>query len=129
MRKLQQISDSELEIMHVIWHNDNSALFTHIMSALDGQSKSWKTNTVLTFLARLTEKGFVSTKKHGRLNEYVAVVSYNEYIDEQTKTFVHKIFGGNAKSLVSSLLKQDYINSDDMDELREFWEGGTGKDE
>ncbi len=124
-----QISESELEIMRVIWDGGGSALFGQIMDRLNGMEKSWKPNTVLTFLARLIDKGVISTVKHGRINEYTTLLTEQAYLAEQTRSFVHKVYGGNAKNLVSSLLKQDYISSQDMDELKRFWEEGEIQDE
>lgn len=129
MKKIQQISDSELEIMRIIWGSDGSALFAEIMAGLNEKDKNRSQNTVLTFLARLIDKGIVSTVKHGRINEYVASISEQDYIAEQTKNFVDKVCGGNAKNLVSSLLKQDYISSKDAEELNKFWRDGMGANE
>lgn len=129
MRKFQQISDSEMEVMRIIWNNGGSAMFAHIMNALEEKDREWKAKTVLTFLARLIDKGIISTVKHGRNNEYIALISAQDYLTEQTKTFVHKVYGGNAKHLISSLLKQDFITSKDMDELKKFWEEGINIDE
>lgn len=124
MNKIQQISDSELEIMQIIWSNKGAALFAEITAELNEQDKCWKTNTVLTFLSRLVEKGMLTVKKRGRLNEYIALISESEYMSEQTKTFLDKIYKGNAKNLIASLLKHDYISSSDFAELNEFWNGG-----
>ena len=120
----QQISDSELEIMKIIWSNNDSALFSKITSELKMKSKSFKTNTVLTFLSRLVEKDMLIVEKRGRLNEYIALISESEYMNAQTKAFLDKVYHGNAKNLVSSLLKQDCLTSDDFEELSKFWNGG-----
>lgn len=127
MGKVQKISDSELKIMRIIWSNQGSMLFADIISELNEKDKVWKTNTVLTFLSRLVEKEMISIIKRGRLNVYIALISEDEYLAEQTKTFLDKIYSGNAKNLVSSLLKQDYISSDDIVELNKFWNGGESE--
>ena len=88
------------------------------------KSKSFKTNTVLTFLSRLVEKDMLIVEKRGRLNEYIALISESEYMNAQTKAFLDKVYHGNAKNLVSSLLKQDCLTSDDFEELSKFWNGG-----
>ncbi len=124
MGNIQQISDSELEIMRIIWLNKGSVLFADIITKINEQDKPWKTNTVLTFLSRLVEKEMLMIKKRGRLNEYIALVSESEYMAEQTRSFLDKIYSGNAKTLVSSLLQQDYLTSDDFAELNKFWNGG-----
>lgn len=126
MDKNPQLSDAQLDIMRIIWQNGGSIMFAELSEALNNQGKIWKTNTVLTFLARLAERGMVEVRKHGRLNEYVALLSEGEYLSAQTRSFVEHVYGGNAKHLVSALLGQNYLSGDDYEELKRFWNGGKG---
>lgn len=124
MQFIRQISDSELELMRIIWAKGGNALFSEIMSEVKEKNKNWKANTVLTFLSRLVDKGMLMTQKKGRLNEYISLVSENDYTIEQTKTFLNKVYNGNVKNLFSTLIQQDCITSDDFQELQNFWNGG-----
>ncbi len=54
---LQQISESELTLMQIIWQNEGHALYSQIMEQLAAQQNDWKKNTVLTLLSRLMAKG------------------------------------------------------------------------
>lgn len=127
MEKRQPISDSELELMRIVWARGGRARFAEVMEALVAQEKEWKANTVLTFLSRLVEKEMLAVEKRGRLNIYVALLREEDYADSQTRSFLDRIYGGNAGRLVSSLLKQDCLTADDLEELRAFWEkGGQG---
>lgn len=76
----QQISDSELELMKIIWGNGKTAMYAYIMSELDKSGNEWKKNTVLTLLSRLIEKGFLTISKIGRRNEYTALVDEKDYL-------------------------------------------------
>ena len=120
----RQLSDSELELMRVIWSRGGRARFAQVMETLAGQWKDWKANTVLTFLSRLVEKEMLAVEKNGRLNVYVALLREEDYADQQTRSFLDKVYGGNAGRLVSSLLKQDCLTAEDLDELKAFWEKG-----
>ncbi len=125
MEKFQAMSDSEIEIMQIIWANKGSILFAELLNELESKQKNWKPNTVLTFLARLSDKGILTTEKKGRLNVYISLVSENDYLEAQAKTFLDKVYGGNVKGLISALLKSDGLSSQDFDELKTFWnEGG-----
>ena len=127
MEKRQPISDSELELMRIVWARGGRARVAEVMEALAAQEKEWKANTVLTFLSRLVEKEMLAVEKRGRLNIYVALLREEDYADSQTRSFLDRIYGGNAGRLVSSLLKQDCLTADDLEELRAFWEkGGQG---
>lgn len=117
----QQISESELVLMKIIWKNGGAALYSYIMEELEKDKKEWKNNTVLTLLSRLVEKKFLKVKKIGRRNEYVATVTETEYQTTQTHSFLNKVYGGNVKNLVSTLLQQDILSAEELKEIEAFW--------
>ena len=117
----QQISESELVLMNIIWKNGGTALYSFIMEELEKEKKEWKKNTVLTLLSRLIDKKFLKTNKIGRRNEYAALVTQQEYQAMQTHSFLDRIYGGNVKNLVSTLLQEDIISSGDLKEIEDFW--------
>ena len=117
----QQISDSELELMKIIWANGGTALYAFIMRQLEESGSEWKKNTVLTLLSRLIEKGFLTIRKIGRRNEYAALVCEKDYLTSQTKTFLNKVYEGNVTGLISTLVQQDILSPEDFDALKRFW--------
>lgn len=121
---IPQVSDSELELMKIVWANDGSALYAHIMEELAKAGRTWQKNTVITLLSRLVEKGLLKTKKLGRRNEYTAVVTEADYQAAQTQTLLNKLYEGSARGLVATLIQRDLLTSEDYEELRLFWEGG-----
>ena len=121
--KVQQISESELILMKIIWKNEGAALYSFIMDELEKDNNEWKKNTVLTLLSRLVEKKYLKTKKIGRRNEYVALISEKEYQTIQTHSFLDKIYEGNVKNLVSTLLQQDILSAEELSEIEKFWRG------
>lgn len=121
----QQVSDSELEILKIIWANGGSALYAHIKEELSKTGRTWQKNTVITLLSRLVDKGIVKTSKIGRRNEYTAIVSEEGYQTAQTQTLLNKLYEGSAKDLVSTLIRQDMISAEDYEELKKFWGSGA----
>lgn len=120
-----QISDSELELMKIIWENGGTALYAQIMEALQKAGRTWQKNTVITLLSRLADKGFLKTSKIGRRNEYTAAVSEAEYQTVQTRTLLNKFYSGDAKGLVLTLLRQELFSEEDYEEVKQFWEKGN----
>lgn len=118
---IRQISESELVLMNIIWKNGGEALYSLIMEELEKDNNEWKNNTVLTLLSRLVEKGFLKVRKIGRRNEYVATLSEAEYQSIQTHSFLEKVYGGNVKNLVSTLLRQDILSEEELKEIELFW--------
>ncbi len=125
---VQQISDTELEIMKIIWGNPEEAtLFPYIMDGLAARGKPCQKNTLIVLLTRLVNKGFLSARKIGRRNEYTTLVLETEYQTAQTKNFLNKIYEGSAKSLVSNLILGDLLADEEYEELRKLLEKGKGQ--
>lgn len=124
---IQQVSDSELELMKIVWASGGSAQYAAIMEALAKSGKTWQKNTVITLLSRLVDKGLLKTSKIGRRNEYIALVSESGYQSAQARRFLNKLYAGDAKSLVAALIQGDMLSEDDYLELKRFWEKGGGE--
>lgn len=125
---MQQISESELVLMKIIWKNGGTALYSHIMEELEKDKNEWKKNTVLTLLSRLVEKKFLRIDKIGRRNEYRAIVAEQEYQTSQTRNFLNKVYEGNVSGLVSTLLQQDILSEEELKEIEAFWESRKGRE-
>ncbi len=122
---VQQVSDSELELMRIIWAKGGRVLYAQIMDELAAAGSRWQKNTVITLLSRLVEKGLLKTNKIGRRNEYAALVTEADYQALQTEKLIKKFYEGNAKGLVSTLIQRDMLTAEDYEELRQFWEEGN----
>ncbi len=122
---MQQISDSELEIMKIIWENPQEVtLFPYIMEELAARGKPCQKNTLIVLLSRLINKEFLKAKRIGRRNEYTALVSETEYQTAQTKNFLDKVYEGNVKELVSNLISGDLLTDEEYKELKKLLEKG-----
>ncbi len=51
----------------------------------------------------------------------MATVTEAEYQTMQTHRFLDKVYGGNVKNLVSTLLRQDILSADELKEIETFW--------
>ena len=118
-----QVSDSELELLKIIWASGGTALYAQILEKLTQSGHTWQKNTVITLLSRLVEKGFLKTGKIGRRNEYTAVVSEADYQAAQTQALVNKLYEGSARDLVAALIRREALSAQDFQELKRFWEG------
>lgn len=119
---MQQISDYEFELMKVIWANGGTALYAEIAAALSAKGMDWTKNTIITLLSRLTDKGLLKAYKLGHRNNYTAIISAHEYRTTQTENFLHKVYEGNAKGLVSTLIQKDLLSVSDYKDLKKYWD-------
>lgn len=121
----QQISDTEFEIMKIIWaSSEDTTLFSYIMDTLAAAGRPCQKNTLIVLLSRLVSKGFLSARKIGRRNEYTALVSEAEYQTAQTKKFLDKIYEGSVGGLVSNLISGDMLTDQEYEELRMLLDKG-----
>ena len=60
---IQQVSDSELELMKIIWANGGKALYAQISDGLTNNGYTWQKNTIITLLSRLVDKGLLCLSK------------------------------------------------------------------
>lgn len=121
-----QVSDSELNLLKIIWANGGTAFYAHIMAELSKAGCAWQKNTVIKLLSRLADKEMVKIRKIGRKNEYIAVVSEQDYQKAQARTLLNKLYDGSAKGLVSTLIQGDMISVEEYEELKQFWEKEEG---
>ena len=118
----QQVSDSELTLMKILWSAGGSAKYAAIMEELEKSGNTWQKNTVITLLSRLADKGMLKTSKAGRRNEYIALVTEADYQSAQARTLVSKLYAGSAKGLVATLIQGEMLSEEEYRELKRFWE-------
>ncbi len=122
MKQMERISDAELEILKLLWESGEALSSAQINDTLK-ERMGWEKSTTRTLVARLLEKRAISQEKRD-MYYYSANVMEKDYLTEQTKSFLSRLYKGNAKDLVASLVEQDYIKPEDIDELRAFWKEG-----
>lgn len=125
MQDIVKISDAESEVMKVLWVSKMPMTERNILDALDVGS-DWSPTTIKTLLKRLLDKGAVRREKK-EVFYYYPVLDEADFAKVRTVDLLNKVFGGNAKNLVSAMLNQDMISADDIDELKSYWKKGKNK--
>lgn len=115
-----KISQSELDVMNVLWRE--APLGASEVSAQLAESKDWSDRTVKTLLARLVEKGALSTEKDGRRFLYTPTVSREAYAGPAARNFAKRLFGGRAAPLVAHLAEGEGLSDEDIAELETLLE-------
>ena len=111
-----KISDSELEVMRVLWQAGDALPVTEIREALQ-RSRGWEATTVKTLISRLVTKGVLKQEKRG-VFYYSPLVSEAEYNDWATHDLISRVYHGSARDLVAALVRSDGLTQSDIDELR-----------
>ena len=114
---IKRLPDGEFTILKVIWQLPNPTTSAQIMEKL-GEDNHWKPQTLLTVLARLTEKGFLESVRKGRERQYTAIISEDEYIEVETSDFLKRYSGHSMGGLVKTLFSSNSLSDNELDELR-----------
>ena len=114
---IKRLPDGEFTILKVIWQLPNPTTSAQIMEKL-GEDNHWKPQTLLTVLARLTEKGFLESVRKGRERQYTAIISEDEYLEVETSDFLKRYSGHSMGGLVKTLFSSNSLSDTELDELR-----------
>ncbi len=115
----KKLGEAELEIMQVIWNSEAPVTSNYILKELQDRRK-WQLSTLMTSLARLSDKGFVSCDRSTGSNLYTAVISENEYKAGASRHFLEKLYNNSIQNMVATLYSNKAIKSSDVEELRNF---------
>lgn len=114
-----KISDSELEVMRVLWHAGDALPVTEIRETLQ-RSRGWEATTVKTLISRLVTKGVLKQEKRS-VFYYSPLISEAEYNDWATHDLISRVYHGSARDLVAALVRSDGLTQSDIDELRDLF--------
>lgn len=117
-----KITDSEVEVMRILWASETELPMAEIRKSLEKTSK-WESSTIKTLLRRLCEKGVVEAIRK-EVFYYKPLVSETEYNEYTTQSLIDRLYAGSAKNLVASLLGSKKLDDADIEELRTLFKVG-----
>jgi BlaI family transcriptional regulator, penicillinase repressor len=115
---ISNISDSELEIMKIIWKSKKTTTNKIIEELAD--EIEWKPNTVKTLVNRLLNKEAIGFEKVGKEYYYYPKIMEEEYIKRESESFLNKLFNGSINSLLVNFIKNEKISDKDIEELQDI---------
>ena len=116
MRELPQISEAEFEVMKVVWKY--APINTNEITEKLTQTTNWSPKTIQTLIKRLVSKKTLTYEKQSRVFVYTPLVKEDEYIRQESNTFLKRYYDGNITSMLTSYLEDDKLSETDIDTLR-----------
>lgn len=116
---MKKLSDSEFEIMKILWSRENPMTSNEILDEMRGQ-RDWKLASLMTVLARMVEKGYVYCDRSTRTNYYNAVVGEEQYKVGESEQLLDKLFNKSATRLIASLYQGKKFSAEEIKELRAY---------
>ncbi|MGT2743222.1 CopY/TcrY family copper transport repressor [Streptococcus plurextorum] len=113
---MYRISDSEWEVMRVIW-TKGQVTSSDIITVLE-KKQAWSASTIKTLLGRLVDKGAVSTQRQGRSFLYQAEISEERAHLDELEGLLDRICVTEHHSLLSHIIERTPMTVDDVEELQ-----------
>lgn len=117
--KNQELSACETNIMKAIWDAEKDISIPDLIEVLRTRfDKDYARTTVVTFLMKMENKGFVSTYRVGKLSYAHAEKSEADYIAELAERETGFWFGGRASAYLTSLFRMKPLTKHEADAIR-----------
>ncbi|MDB6037022.1 MAG: beta-lactamase [Verrucomicrobiales bacterium] len=122
MLKIPKITETEWEIMRLIW-TKHPITSGELIDQLSAQDRSWHPKTARTLLGRLVKKGALKYEPLGRSYVYEPLVTEEECIGSASESFLDRVFGGSLQPMLAYFVKNQKLTKQDFKELGEILEG------
>lgn len=118
-----RVSESENLVMEVLWQESPLSSLDVVERLVD---QGWNEKTVKTFLNRLVKKQVLSFEKDGRRYLYSPIVERDDFLSEQSSGFLHKVFKGDMKELLTTFVQNKQLSQQELEHLKGLLEGDLG---
>lgn len=115
----KKLPDTEFEVMLAIWNTEPPVNTAYLMDKV-GKRHGWKAPTLISFLVRLEERGYISSEKKGKERFYSPASEKAEYIRNSSEDFVNRYHGGSFVSMLESLYTDKKLSEEDIDQLLQW---------
>ena len=111
-------TDSELEILQILWKNGPSTV--RQVNDQISEKKDVVYTTTLKLMQIMAEKKLVKREKSGKSHIYSAAVKENETKNLLLDKFLENAFAGSASKLVLQALGNHKASKEELDQIREL---------
>jgi len=123
MKKMPRISESEWEVMKVVWQQAPCSA-SQVIAALNQIDKNspWHPKTVKTFLNRLIGKKALGFTLEGRTYLYRPLVGHSECAEAASVSFLERVFGGSLQPMLAHFVAHKRLSREEIRELKKLLE-------
>lgn len=111
-----RLGDLQLAILRVLWAN-GEATVTEVHEVV-GPERGSAASTIATMLSKMEVRGLVTHHKVGRQFVYTALVEEDSARRSMVEDVKARMFGGDPLELLSHLVREEELGTDDLSELR-----------
>jgi BlaI family penicillinase repressor len=126
MKKTPRISDTEWEIMRVVWA-EHPLTAADIIARLSKGEEAWHPKTTRTLLARLVAKRALGYVTAGRAYAYTPLVTEADRRAAASESFLARVFGGSLQPMLAHFVEKQQLSPRELADLRALLDHGEGK--
>ena len=116
---MPRISDTEWEIMHVVWRQ-HPITANEVIERLVAADPSWHPKTARTLLARLVQKKALGYQANGRTYVYSPLLKEEACLAAVSETFLERFFGGSLTPMLAHFVESRKLSAREMAELKDL---------
>lgn len=120
MDNSKKLPEAEFDVMVALWSSNTSPVNTAYLMENVGKAKGWKAPTLISFLTRLEERGFIHSEKKGKERYYFTDAVMEDYVRLVTQDFLARYHGGSFVNMLNLLYGKNSLSSKELDEMLEW---------
>ena len=109
----KRITDAELDVMEALWGAGKPLTASEVGELVDAD-RDWSQAIVKTMLSCFVTKGVIEHREDGRRFLYSPVLRREDYVGNESRRFVERLFGGRLSPLVARLAEEDGLDDEDI---------------
>lgn len=121
----QLLTPLELKIMNILWEL-KEAFVKDVLEKWDEKPLP-AYNTISTKIRVLEDKGIVNHKAYGKTHQYFPLISKDDYQKLFIQNAIEKVFNGSVNGLISTLVDNQQLSADELNEIKMLIKKHTGK--
>ncbi len=116
MKRLPRISESEWQVMKVLWAR-SPVTANAVIDAL-AETCDWSGKTIRTLLTRLVRKKALGYKPSGRSYLYYPLVEEGQCVKAESRSFLRRVYGGALMPMLAAFLEDTRLSDKEIAELK-----------
>ena len=114
---MKALSEREQEVMNIIWELRNCCV-EDVLQRFPEPKPAY--TTVQTFMRILEQKEYLAHRREGKKHIFYPLVEKAEYTRWSLKHMKDNLFGGSAKSLLNTFIRDNELSGSDISDLMEL---------
>lgn len=118
---MNHLTECEKQVMKCVWRADRDLTMMEIVEIVNKEfDKSWKPQTISTFLSRLVKKDFLDMYRKGRQFYYHSLIQEKSYSQHVVNENVKFWFDGDASKLIEAVRDERSLSKEEIENIKKI---------